>query len=300
MTDPVSAISAIAGVAKAIDPEAKTADLSTSLWGDVLGPPAKALGRHFEKQVERWSESAEARRVLQLAARKSDPSTPGGVPPRVAAAVLDAAQYSDDEFVAEYLSGVLASSRTQTGKDDRGVAWSALVGRLSSDALRLHYILFSILREKMRGRDMESDAVLSWCKRHMVVRYDDLLPALGFDTTEEGADRALDAAYALQREGLIADLAHGTPKYAGGPPFAEQPYVEHKLPPGGLLIVSTTIQGIQLFLQGHGYGGVWASALAEEDRPFDTVGDVDHSVAQVPGEILEGLPKSDGGPRDVF
>jgi hypothetical protein len=285
VTDPVSALSAVTGVAKAIDPDGKTADLSTSLWGDVLGPPAKALGRHFERQVERWSESAEAKRVLKLAAQKSDTSAPGSVPPRVAAAVLEAAQYSDDEFVAEYLSGVLASSRTPDGKDDRGVAWSALVGRLSSDALKLHYALYSFLRGKMRGQD--ADVVSEWCRRHIVMRYMDLLPALGLSVSDEGAQRTLDAAYALQREGLIEKLTHGTADHLTG-----HPYGQYALPEAhGMLIVTTSIQGIQLFLQGHGYGGVWASAIAEPDRSFEAVGDVDERLGQVEGMFLEELPR---------
>lgn len=285
VTDPVSALSAVAGVAKAIDADTKAAELSTSLLGNVLGPPSKALGQHFAREMERWSENVHAKRVLRLAAAKTDTSTPGSVPPRVAAAVLDAAQYSDDEFVAEYLSGVLASSRTPGGTDDRGVGWTALVGRLSSDALKLHYAVFSILRQKMRGGD--AGVINEWCRKYIVIAYSDLLPAMDLELSWDGARRTLDAAYALQREGMLDGLTHGSADHLTGLPWGQ-----YLLPAeGDILIVSTTMQGIQLFLQGHGFGDVWADAIAEEARPFDVAGSIDSALSQVPGTWLEDLPR---------
>jgi hypothetical protein len=284
VTDPVSAISAVAGVAKALDPNSKSMELGTSLWGAVLGPPAKALGLHYEKQVQRWSESEQTKHVLKLAASKSDASIPGSVAPRVAAAVLDAAQYSDDKFVAEYLSGVLASSRTPGGTDDRGVAWSALVGRLPADALKLHYIIYATLQRKMRGED--ADVVTQWCQKYLVIRYFDMVPVWDF-TSQEGVRRLVDAAYVLQREGLLDQLTHGGADHLTG-----YPYGQYVLPTGGdMLIVTTTVQGIQLFLQGHGYGGVWASAIAEADRTFHAAGAVEENLSKVPGTWLEELPR---------
>jgi hypothetical protein len=58
-----------------------------------------------------------------------------------------------------------------------------------------------------------------------------------------------------------------------------------------MMIVNTTIHGIQLFLQGHGYGGIWAAAIAEPDRTFEAAGDIDAGLAEVPGTWLEELPR---------
>ena len=283
VADPISAIAAAASVAKVIDPKSKVTELGTSLWGDVLGPPAKALGRHFERRVDEWSESKQAKHVLELAVSKLDTSTSGSVAPRVAAAVLDAAQYSDDEFVAEYLSGVLASSRTPGGTDDRGVAWSALVGRLPSDALKLHYIIYSTLQRKMRGQDAE--VVAHWCKKHLVIQYFHLMPVWDF-SSQEGVRRLIDAAYILQREGLLDSLTHGGADHLTGYPYGG--YVLPSL--GDMLILTTTVQGIQLFLHGHGFGGAWASAIADADRTFEAAGAVDESLSRVPGTWLDELP----------
>jgi hypothetical protein len=54
--------------------------------------------------------------------------------------------HADEDIVVEYVSGVLASSRTEEGRDDRGVGWSSPVARMSCDQLRLHYVLYSNAR----------------------------------------------------------------------------------------------------------------------------------------------------------
>jgi len=242
------------------------------------------LGKHYGQQVEKWSENQQAQKILRLAAKKTDSTIPGSVPPRVSAAVLESSQYTDDEFVAEYLSGVLASARTPNGKDDRGVSWSALVNRLSSDTLRIHYVLYSIMRRKMNGVDAELMA--AWCDKHIVVQYISLLPKLDFGEPQSAIRRVLEALYTLQREGLLKTVTHGDASHLTG-----YPYGHYVLPDfGDMIIVTTTIQGIQLFLHGHGYGESWADAIADPDKSFEPAGDIDKNLSEVKGMWLEDLP----------
>jgi hypothetical protein len=284
MTDPIAAVTALAGAAKGLDPDSKTAELGVSLWSKVLGPPAEAFGQHLGRKVEQWSENQGAKRVLELAAQKTDTSIPGSVPPRAAAAVFNAAEFSDDEFVAEYLSGVLAAGRSLDGTDDSGVEWAALVARLPSDALKMHYIVYSILRRKMVGEEV--DVVHSWCKKYLVFSYYDINLATDFIFGPAVSRRALDALYTLQREGLIGELTHGGADHLVGYPFGS-----YQLPQtGDVVILTTTIQGIQLYLQGHGHGGVWASAIADTERDFQVAGSISEGMAMVAGSFLEELP----------
>ncbi|EMY35763.1 hypothetical protein D477_002683 [Arthrobacter crystallopoietes BAB-32] len=60
-------------------------------------------------ETRRWLENKQARNVLALASKKTDTKTGGSVSSRVAAAVLNDEQYSDDELVVEHLSGALRS-----------------------------------------------------------------------------------------------------------------------------------------------------------------------------------------------
>ncbi|WP_209909544.1 hypothetical protein [Paeniglutamicibacter psychrophenolicus] len=273
-------------LAKIAEPEAKAATtLSSTLLGDVLGPSARALGQHFARKIEQWSENHQAKNVLQLASKKIDSSIPGSVPPRVAASVLDSSLFTSDVFVAEYLSGVLASARTIDGTDDSGVSWSALVDRLSSDALRLHFVIYSILRRQMRG--VEVGVMAEWCRKYIIITYIDLLPVFGSDEAWGNSQQVLNAAYVLQREGMLDFLTHGSANHLTGPPFGQ--YALPNL--GDMLIVSTTIQGAQLYLQGHGFGGSWADRIANVDTNFDVAGDIEPRLSEVPGSFLDQLPK---------
>lgn len=105
--------------------------------------------------LERWTRSRleNVGRITENALKKSgsDLERPGVVPARVAMRVFDEGSYSDDDVVIEYLGGVLASSRTPQGRDDRGNTWTKLVAGLSTYELRYHYICYRLLREHLVG-----------------------------------------------------------------------------------------------------------------------------------------------------
>lgn len=97
----------------------------------------------------RWATALEnrhsdVRRVAELADARGRGA--GAIPARVAESVLQSAQFAKSEFVAEYLSGILASSRTPDGHDDRGISWTRLISQLSSDQVRMHYVLYTAAR----------------------------------------------------------------------------------------------------------------------------------------------------------
>jgi hypothetical protein len=55
----------------------------------------------------------------------------------------------------EYFGGVLASSRTEVGRDDRGAAFVALIGRLSSYQIRSHYFFYTFVPMQSYASAME-------------------------------------------------------------------------------------------------------------------------------------------------
>src|SRR4051794_30772500 len=103
----------------------------------LLGPTADYVGEGVRTWTERRVENVQ--RVFEKAGRKISPEElerPGRVPPRVLKGVLEEGSFWDDELAAEYLGGVLASSRTEASRDDRAASLISLVGRLSTYALR--------------------------------------------------------------------------------------------------------------------------------------------------------------------
>ncbi|WP_146797190.1 hypothetical protein [Agrococcus baldri] len=289
MTDPLNVVASLASLGKASDPVAEeAAKAAASLWEKVLGPPSEALGSHLKKRVELWSEDALARRVLERAAQKADTSQPGSVPPRVAAGLFEQAQWADNEFVAEYLSGVLATARTTEGVDDRAVSWTAMVSRLSSDALRLHYVVYTALRKKLMGQD--ADVISHWTTKQLVFTYLDLVPRVDFGDADVWTGRLIAAAYTLEREGLLTAMTHGGADHLTG-----LPYRNYQLPvPGDMLITATTVEGCRLYLQAHGLGDRWASAIGDADTAFEHWPGVAPAVASVPATWLEDLPRAAG------
>lgn len=100
-------------------------------WLAVGGASAwaarKVLGRSLDvvgETLERWTtlRLENVARITENAAKKAGDSLDreGTVPARVAMRIFEKGSYSDDQLVVEYLGGVLASSRTELGRDDRG------------------------------------------------------------------------------------------------------------------------------------------------------------------------------------
>lgn len=64
---------------------------------------------------------------------------------RVARDVLLNGAFTDESICAEYFWGILASSRSDDGKDDSGVYYVDIIKSLSSAQLHLHYVIYRSL-----------------------------------------------------------------------------------------------------------------------------------------------------------
>ena len=87
-------------------------------------------------------------RLLAAATRKIENIDDGRVPNlRVARDVLWNGAVSDDEVCAEYFGGILASSRTDDGKDDSCIQFVDVIKSLSAKQLTLHYVTYYALNK---------------------------------------------------------------------------------------------------------------------------------------------------------
>ncbi len=64
---------------------------------------------------------------------------------RVARDVFWNGSFTDEAICAEYFGGILASSRSNDGKDDSGIYYVDIIKSLSSNQLMLHYAIYSVL-----------------------------------------------------------------------------------------------------------------------------------------------------------
>ena len=122
-----------------------TAYLAKDGVAKLLGPTADYLGEGLRDFTQRRIENIG--KVLSNASKKigSQLEKPGQVPPRILKAVINEASYCEDPLVLEYFGGVLASSRTESGRDDRGVRLAKVVDNLSAYQIRTHYLLYSTI-----------------------------------------------------------------------------------------------------------------------------------------------------------
>lgn len=108
----------------------------------LLGPSADYLGVKLKGVIEKCDINLD--RVLNIALRKlgNRIETTGAVSPRVLKHLVDEARFCEDEIVAAYLGGVLASSRANGDTDDRGVSFLSDIQSLSSFQLRTHCMIY--------------------------------------------------------------------------------------------------------------------------------------------------------------
>jgi hypothetical protein len=123
----------------------------------LLGPTADYLGGGLKDFTQRRIETIG--RVFQNATKKLGKriDKPGEVPPKILKSIVDDGSYSNDELAVEYLGGILASSRSEQGRDDRGARMSKMVDSLSTYQLRTHYLIYSTVRTLFRDKSLILD-----------------------------------------------------------------------------------------------------------------------------------------------
>ena len=124
-----------------------TAFASKEILTKLLGQTADYIGGEIKNLVEKCNVNIGdifIKAYRKLGTRVEEPGT---VNPRVLKSVFDEGRFCEDDLVKEYFAGVLASSRTSDGKDDRGVTNSKLISNLSSFQIRTHYIFYTMLRK---------------------------------------------------------------------------------------------------------------------------------------------------------
>lgn len=229
-----------------------------------------AAGKVLDPVVDRAVRRVRA--VVDRASRKAIDRGPIPVDERTAWAVIEAARTTDDSIVADYLGGVLAAS----GEDDAGAPVAALIGRLSSFDLRLHYTLYRVYQPFMEialasGRETAADARYP----EIFVPTRELLPSLGVD----GADvLVLERGLVnLGRERLLGEALRGG---WNGPPH--EPYVlsadglrrwEIEQPEHGLVFVPSA-NGMSLMAWGLGLTDTSPLGYGNASIPA-TIGDIE-------------------------
>jgi hypothetical protein len=170
---------------------------SAKLAEKLLGPTCEYVGGGIKTGTDLAIRNLARifnRAIVKLGHRLE---TPGGVPPRVLAAVLASGAYCEDPLAVEYFAGVLASSRSTCRSDDRALSLLATVSRLSTYQIRAHYLLYTAFRRVFLGSPYLIDAVGQ-------IETELCVPMPSFDEA-----MAFGPAELLERDAIYDHILHG-------------------------------------------------------------------------------------------
>jgi hypothetical protein len=282
------ALAAVGGGAYALK---GTARVGQRIFGPTLDVVGAALAQYTEYRLRNVG------RIMRHAERAlgTRVEEPGTVPPRVAATVLEQGSWIDDEVMAEYFGGILASSRTETGGDDRGAAWAQLVARMSRFQIRAHYLLYGAIRElALDTLAIERRTLLLDAEE----KIEDLVACVPADVAVEVVDPpsasgeavVIHALTGLRREGLIAGPIGFHP--AGHQDHSTLPdwFPDHAR---GGLYAAGTFPGVELFLWAHGLGAIPPQAFLSPTTPITV--DIPRLEEARITDSLVGSPVVSGG-----
>ncbi len=212
----------------------------------LLGPTADYIGGEVKGLVAKCN--VNLGRIFTHAIEKLGPriDQPGAVNPRVLRHVWSEGAFVEDELAAEYFGGLLASARSPDGRDDRVLSLRSTVRDLSSYDLRLHHLIYSLVRAKGVGSKV-SLAVSTHRMEAMVrITFRDYAMVMGIPgDDDEVMEFARQSLLMLDRYGLVADHdPSGTSRL---------PLAEYKEDPRPAMSISPSQYGAKLFLWAYGH-----------------------------------------------
>jgi hypothetical protein len=205
MTEPVSTLIGVAAGAY----------LSKDGVERLLGPTADYLGEGLRDFTKRRAESIS--KIFGNAQSKLGEKLDsyGEVPPKVLKSMLNEGSFSNDILAVEYFGGILASSRTEMGRDDRGARLAKVVDSLSTYQLRSHYLIYSTIRALFKDKKIAFD-MDGRPQMEIFIPYQSYYAAMDFSPSEQEQSGQLlnHTFFGLSSENLIRDLwRHGSSEF---------------------------------------------------------------------------------------
>ncbi len=222
----------------------------------VLGPTADYLGDELKAFAQKRVDNIKS--ILSNASTKipEHKANHGAVPPKVLKTIINEGSYSTDDLMVDYFGGILASSKSDLDRDDRGARIAQKMASLSSYQLRAHFILYSCLNDLFKGSGLSLDSDRE--------KFQMWIPLEQFQRSMELSSAESDKFYELMQHtfhGLSQDGYIGDHWKYGELEYMRPEYPEAQT--GGVVFIPT-LAGIELFLWGFGFG----------DRSSDYIFDV--------------------------
>ena len=241
--------------------------------GDILKklvePLAEELGQDLLEYKRRRRENAD--KILLNAGEKLGDklNSPGRVPLKVFKTVINEGSYFDDAVATEYFGGVLASSRTEVDRDDRGARLAKMIDNMSAYQLRSHYLIYSTISELFSNSGNSFNLPENRRKMQLFMPLQDYAETMEFTQPEWDNRQMLNHIFhGLNGDGLIENDWRFGPKESLKRMFSGAPSA-------GIVGIPTAL-GAELLL--------WAFGHGDKDLDFLLTDDFSPEI--------EGIPKS--------
>jgi hypothetical protein len=212
----------------------------------ILGPTADYIGSGIKNFTEKRVDNI--KNIFISAEKKlgNKINTPGVVSPRVLRGILNEGSFCNDFLYTEYFGGVLASSRSDISRDDRGASIIALISRLSTYQIRSHYIFYSTIKSIYNDTNLSvTDSVGRQLMRtHIPMPQYQI--AMQFEANEHLTQILSHVMFGLSKENLIESIG-----WAYGDKMSLEEKGRYKVPSDGILLIPSAL-GVELFLWAHG------------------------------------------------
>lgn len=226
----------------------------------LLGPTADYLGGELEEFTRKRINNVGS--IFGNAEKKLGDkiNEPGTVPPKVLKTIINEGSYSEDEIAVEYFGGVLASSRSELPRDDRGARIARALDNLSSYQLRCHYLIYSTISNLFKGQEQSLHQHTGRSKLEIFMPLEGFANSMGVSQEEWDNPQLLTHIFnGLSSDGLIGEnWAFGSEEtlktMSRGSTFTE---------PG--IVCTPTANGAELFLWGFGSGSMHLDYLFSND-----------------------------------
>lgn len=243
----------------------------------ILGPTADYLGVELQEFTKKRIENVG--RVFRRAELKlgDQLNSEGSVPPKVLKSIINEGSYHEDDISIEYFGGILASSRTEISRDDRGARIVKTLDNLSTYQIRFHYLLYLTLSRIFMDSGKPLTSVEDRNSLEIFIPFEDFNFCMGF-SSDELLERDLPAHIldGLGSDGLIAS------QWGIGSKQLLTNYCGSEKVSGDGIVCSPTLRGIELFLWGMGYGGRNIDIILSSSMDFSVEGVSDYFINAVP------------------
>lgn len=240
-----------------------------AIWGSkelldkLLGPSAEYIGGEVKNFVEKCNINLND--IFDKATKKVGDRINENekVNPRVLKGVIDDARFCEEAINKEYFAGIIASSRSSNGRDDRGVPLLATIRELSVYQLRLHYLIYYNINKLFNGMPYNLGDGEDCNKMRIFIPFNVYEKALAFEPKENPNAILGHALFGLDKHKLISDFSSGTAEF-----------LHKRIPtlPGGGIVLTPTLPGAELFLWAEGLQGASGRELLQASVTCDIEG----------------------------